>query len=81
MYEDGKTEKVILPKGLLRSLILKELGALLSSNIIGPPSVTIYRNDKKIFYDRKLQWLVDIDFYIRYLKNSKFCYINQSLLI
>lgn len=78
--EDGKTKKVTPGSNLYRKLILKEPAALLANNIIGPPSVTIYKNDKNILYDKKLQWLVDMDFYIRYLKKTKpFC-INQSLI-
>lgn len=80
IYEGGKTKKVMAGSSILRKLILKEPTALLSNNIIGPPSVTIYRYDKTVVYDKKLKWLVDMDFYIRYLKNTKpFC-INQSLI-
>ncbi len=79
-YADGKSKKNYSPTALLRSIILKYPAALLSSNIIGPPSVTIYRNDKKIFYDKRLQWLVDMDFYIHYLKNTKPFFIDQFLI-
>jgi len=80
IYADGETKKITPPGYLLRKLILKNPAALLSSNIIGPPSATIYKNDKNIVYDKRLQWLVDMDFYIRYLKNAKHFYIDQSLI-
>jgi glycosyltransferase involved in cell wall biosynthesis len=80
IYEDGKTKKITPPNTFLRKLILKDPAALLSDNIIGPPSVTIYKNDKTIFYDSNLQWLVDLEFYIRYLKNTQPFYIDQSLI-
>jgi len=79
-YENGKSKKIKTSAFLLRSIILRYPAALLSSNIIGPPSVTIYRNDKKSVFDKKLQWLVDIDFYISYLKNKKYFYIDHSLI-
>jgi glycosyltransferase involved in cell wall biosynthesis len=53
---------------------------LLSKNIIGPPSVVIHRNDQKYFYDKNLQWLVDMDFYMRYLENRIAIYIDKPLV-
>lgn len=79
-YEDGRSKRITAPPSLLRKLILKDAAALLSGNIIGPPSATIYKNDKNIFYDKRLQWLVDMDFYIRYLQNAKPFYINDPLV-
>lgn len=79
-YEDGKSRRVTPPNSFSSKLILKNPAALLSGNIIGPPSATIYRSGKNIFYDKKLQWLVDMDFYMRYLGNTKPSYINQSLI-
>ena len=48
--------------------------------IIGPPSVTLYKNDPAIVYDSGLKWLVDIEFYIRYLNARTFYYIDQPLI-
>ena len=31
-------------------------------------------------YDKKLKWLVDIDFYIRFLDGSKGIYLNKILI-
>jgi len=53
---------------------------LLAGNVIGPPSVTMYKNDQTILYDPDLKWLVDIEFYIRYLKGRKLYYIDQPLV-
>lgn len=55
--------------------------SLFSRNIIGPPSVTLYRKKNELSYDKFLQWLVDIDFYVRYLKSSKWRYIKKPLVI
>ena len=53
---------------------------LLSSNRIGPPSVTLHKNIPGILYDSALKWLVDIDFYIRFLRNSKPVLITENLI-
>jgi glycosyltransferase involved in cell wall biosynthesis len=53
---------------------------LLSSNRIGPPSVVMHKNIPGIHYDTALKWLVDIDFYIRFLQYSKFMLITENLI-
>jgi hypothetical protein len=54
---------------------------LFLKNIIGAPSATIYRNKLGIEYDCKLQWLVDLDFYIRILSNNPHLIYTPELLI
>lgn len=54
---------------------------LLSQNIVGPPSVTIHRNNGKFFYDKTVKWVVDIDFYIRYFQQLKPVYIDSALVM
>ncbi len=58
----------------------KDPKSLLSSNRIGPPSVTLHKNIPGILYDSALKWLVDIDFYIRFLRNSKPVLISENLI-
>jgi glycosyltransferase involved in cell wall biosynthesis len=53
---------------------------LLSSNRIGPPSVILHKNIPGIYYDSALKWLVDIDFYIRFLEHYKPLPIAQNLI-
>lgn len=80
VYEDsGKTEVVTLNNFRHRKL-LENTVSLFSSNVIGPPSVTMHRNDKKFWYDKTIKWVVDIDFYIRYLEHNKPVYINKPLV-
>ena len=43
---------------------------LIIGNKIGAPSVTIFRNHKKLYFDENLIWLVDVDFYIQMLENN-----------
>lgn len=77
--EEDRREVVTLNRFRYR-LLKKNPVTLLSRNIIGPPSVVIHRNDNSCFYDNRLKWLVDIDFYIRYLRFAKPVYINQLLI-
>ncbi len=42
--------------------------SLFASNRIGPPSVVIFKKDDNVLFDHRMKWLVDIDFYIRYIK-------------
>ncbi|HEY4936812.1 MAG TPA: hypothetical protein VII44_09535, partial [Puia sp.] len=54
---------------------------LFASNRIGPPSVVIFKKDGAVFFDSRMKWLVDIDFYIRYLKKHEPAeYIPQNLV-
>jgi glycosyltransferase involved in cell wall biosynthesis len=62
-------------------LIKKSPDHLFFSAIVGAPSATIYRNNRTMFFDNSLKWLVDMDFYIRILKyNKHFIYIDEPLI-
>jgi hypothetical protein len=54
--------------------------SLLSRNVIGPPSVTLYRKKDGISFDPELRWLVDIDFYIQYLRTATAFHIDRPLV-
>ena len=65
---------------------LKRLNAgpefLFFRNVIGAPSAVFFRNDKATLFDANYKWLVDVDFYIRYLKkNPQFVHIPEALVI
>jgi len=51
---------------------------LIVNNLIGAPSTTIFRNLSNIFFDQNLKWLVDTEFYLRYLKRNNFSFIYSS---
>lgn len=54
---------------------------LFRKNLIGNPSCTMMRNDSEIKYDESLKFLVDMEYYIRYLlKYPGFCYIDKPLV-
>lgn len=50
-------------------------------NTIGHPSVVMHRRDTQIEYDSNYHWVLDIDFYMRYMSaHPGFCYIDQLLV-
>ena len=65
-YPDGKTKTIHISSHQLRGLKNKP-EILLAANRIGPPSAVIFKKDPSIVFDNRMQWLVDIDFYIGYL--------------
>jgi glycosyltransferase involved in cell wall biosynthesis len=80
VYPDGHSKSIRLNFRQLKSL--KRLPeSLFASNRIGPPSVVIFKKDNDLFFDRRLKWLVDIDFYIRYFKkHGPPAYIPKNLV-
>ncbi|PZF73209.1 glycosyltransferase family 2 protein [Taibaiella soli] len=54
---------------------------LFRMNYIGNPSCTLYRKNE-LRYDKTFAWVVDFEFYIRYLTatGNKFTYIDKSLV-
>jgi len=53
---------------------------LFKKNFIGPPSTTLIKNDHVNWYDTKVKWVVDFEFYIRCLKQTVFFSINEPLI-
>jgi glycosyltransferase involved in cell wall biosynthesis len=77
----GKDIRTLIKPELFRIKQLQQNPvSLLSKNIIGPPSVVIHRNDQNLFYDKNLKWLVDMDFYMRYLDKRIAVYIDKPLI-
>jgi glycosyltransferase involved in cell wall biosynthesis len=54
--------------------------SLISDNVIGPPSCVLFSANQFISFDNQLKWLVDIDFYIRYLSQTDAVYIHEILI-
>lgn len=52
--------------------LLENPTAIFPNNFVGAPSSTIYRRSVDLLFDTKLKWLVDIDFYIRILKQNPY---------
>lgn len=54
---------------------------LFKKQYIGNPSCTLIKKDQKVMYDKDFKWVVDFEFYIRYLKEEEiFFYINKPLI-
>jgi glycosyltransferase involved in cell wall biosynthesis len=54
---------------------------LFTGNFIGAPSATIFRKKTNVKFDNKLRWIVDIDYYINFLKdNPVFCFNKEPLI-
>ncbi|MGC4231685.1 MAG: glycosyltransferase family 2 protein [Niabella sp.] len=79
-YENSGIEKIHFPEKFRLKQLKKHPGSILSKNIIGHPSTTLYPNDGKCLYDEKLKWLVDVEMYIRRLDSSRFVYIKKTLV-
>jgi glycosyltransferase involved in cell wall biosynthesis len=79
LLKSGKKKKRWLNSFRFRQA-KKEPVSLLSRNIIGPPSVVMYKNDGRHFYDERLRWLVDIDMYVRRIADNKIVYLPEFLI-
>jgi len=56
--------------------------SLLFLNTIGHPSVTMFKKEEAIYFDAQFRWVIDIDFYIRYLQQhqQQVTYIHEPLI-
>jgi len=60
----------------------KDPEVLFFGNFIGPPSSVIYRNGSGITFDSREKYVVDIDFYIHFLKrNPNFIFTPETLIV
>lgn len=78
-FQSGRLEDMHINNFRYKQL-LKQPAVLFSSNVVGPPSVVLHPNDKQFFYDNKVKWVVDIDFYIRYFKTAQPVHIPEVLM-
>ncbi len=65
-----KAKTLVRPSALEQMLLQWSSFSLLRKNVIGPPSVTLIRRTAFIPYAADLNWLVDIECYIRYLRKG-----------
>lgn len=80
VYEETKKEQPMFIKPFWQRALKQDPNVLIADNVIGPPSVTLHKNDGRTWYDRQMKYVVDIDFYIRFLEKDSPFYINQSLI-
>ena len=76
---EDEIQKVRLSKLNQKALQTNPLH-LFVSNFIGNPSTTLVRNNRNTWYDEKLKWVVDFEFYLQILKTGSFKYLNDELI-
>jgi glycosyltransferase involved in cell wall biosynthesis len=78
--ETGKVEEEYLTpprKAMLENSVL----SLFYENVIGHPSVVMHKKDPSIEYDPQFNWVLDIDFYMRYMTaHNGYHYIPERLV-
>ena len=80
IYSSGKEVNEYL-KGWRKDMLEENTLNLFFLNVIGHPSTVMHRKDTSILYDTSYKWVVDIDFYIRYLqKHNGYVYIPEMLI-
>jgi glycosyltransferase involved in cell wall biosynthesis len=52
---------------------------LFYANWIGAPSAVLFRN-KELYFDSRVKWLVDIEFYMRCIGNGRITYAKQAIV-
>lgn len=80
VFLSNNTSKEVHISSKSKEILDKNPKTLLSRNTIGPPSVTFHKKRLSILYDGSLKWLVDVDFYIRFLNKVKPVYIPEVLI-
>jgi glycosyltransferase involved in cell wall biosynthesis len=78
--ETGKIEADQL-NGENQDMLKESFFSLVYLNVIGHPSVVMHKKDSSLEYDRQFNWVLDIDFYLRYLnKHGGYHYIPERLV-
>jgi glycosyltransferase involved in cell wall biosynthesis len=81
VYENDGAKKEVRVSALQQNLLKRSLWYLLGENYIGNPSCTLFRNQKEIYFDPGFKWVVDFEFYIRYLSRfGGWHYIDEPLV-
>jgi glycosyltransferase involved in cell wall biosynthesis len=76
----GKIHKELLPQWKKELLEENPLN-LFFRNVIGHPSTVMHINDHNLQYDPEFNWVIDIDFYMRFLtRYAGFTYIPEFLV-
>ena len=50
-------------------------------NLVGHPSVVMHKRDDNLEYDRQFNWVLDIDYYVRYLNSHNGYYYIPEMLV
>jgi glycosyltransferase involved in cell wall biosynthesis len=78
--ETSKTEQEYLT-GERKKMLDDSTFSLFYLNTIGHPSVVMHKKDTSIEYDTQFNWVLDIDYYLRYINaHGGYHYINETLV-
>lgn len=66
--EEGVALSSNVPSTAQLKLLPEKPEILFAGNFIGAPSAIMFRHDRFIEFDKRMKWLVDIDFYIQMIK-------------
>ena len=76
----GRTENDLLTPEK-KQMLDNSIFCLFYLNVIGHPSVAMHKKDTAIEYDTNFNWVLDIDFYMRYLQaHPGYHYLSQRLV-
>jgi glycosyltransferase involved in cell wall biosynthesis len=78
--DSGRTENDLLTPEK-KQMLDNSIFCLFYLNVIGHPSVAMHKKDTAIEYDTNFNWVLDIDFYMRYLQaHPGYHYLSQRLV-
>jgi glycosyltransferase involved in cell wall biosynthesis len=84
MYADVVNGRPMPPRPDIKQsleIFRKNKSILLTYNFFGDPSTSIFYNNSGVWFDEKMKWCVDYDFYLQLLKdNSNIILIDEVLL-
>lgn len=80
VYEESgkRVDRVITMRQFDR--LTKDPFRLFAGNLIGPPSVMMYRRSVTEQFDPALKWIVDWEGYIRMLQKNKAAYMDRAVI-
>ena len=77
--QEKATEDVLTPEK--KQMLDNSAFCLFYLNVIGHPSVVMHRRDPSIQYDANFNWVLDIDYYMRYFNvHPGYHYLPQKLV-
>ena len=79
VYENGGEKDMTISQRKFDQFTHQPL-SLFAKNIIGPPSVMMFKKEIKETFDERLKWIVDWEYYIRLALNYKLKYVKEALI-
>lgn len=79
--DDGQVMFIHCPSQAKITLLTRHPKALQFGNFIGAPSATLFRKTRGFKFDTRIQWVVDVDAYLRLLgSRPRFEFIDEPLV-